>query len=207
MTSLATSHRTQLIDKLPQLQNLVKRDPEGYRDEFTTQLRHFESELQIMMLHPSSENLDQFVSMVSFLSHVATCYPKELENFPQQLMDLLMKQYAVLESSVRKSLMQSLILLRNRQLIEPIALFNVCFELFRCQDKKLRDLLYGHIISDLKRILEKGCNQKTTREFQKFLFTELQKETEHSSKIALQILIEMYRRRLWTDARPVNVID
>jgi hypothetical protein len=33
--------------KLPQLQNLIKRDPAAYEDEFLQQLRSFEAEMQV----------------------------------------------------------------------------------------------------------------------------------------------------------------
>ena len=32
---------------LPQLQNLMKRDPDGYADEYAQRLRHFRSSLQL----------------------------------------------------------------------------------------------------------------------------------------------------------------
>ena len=35
-----------LLAKLPQLQNLVKRDPEAYKDEFLMQHRHFTNEVR-----------------------------------------------------------------------------------------------------------------------------------------------------------------
>jgi hypothetical protein len=54
---------------LLQLQNLCKRDPDAYQDEFLQQLRHFENQLQIFQLNPKS-NLKEFQDQVNFLSHV-----------------------------------------------------------------------------------------------------------------------------------------
>jgi protein SDA1 len=49
-------NRAQFItSNLPQLQNLIKRDRESYRDEFLTQLRHFESALALFHLKPDIE--------------------------------------------------------------------------------------------------------------------------------------------------------
>jgi len=38
--------------QLPELQNLCKRDPEGYHEEFSLQHRHFMTELEIFRLKP-----------------------------------------------------------------------------------------------------------------------------------------------------------
>ena len=198
--------RTQLVDKLPQLQNLVKRDPAAYRDEFMMQYRHYESALDIMQLQPTSESSTHFAELVSFLSHVAKCYPEEMSTFPRQIMDLLLQHYGALESGIRKSLAQSLILLRNRNLVQPIELLEVFFQLFHCQDKKLRELLYAHILSDLKHINKGHRDQKANRLLQTYIYKQLQTANEVGSKMALQLLIEMYRKKIWTDERTVNVI-
>jgi protein SDA1 len=49
----AASLRTAITTKLPQLQNLIKRDPGGYIEEFLQQNRHFQSELAIVRLDPT----------------------------------------------------------------------------------------------------------------------------------------------------------
>lgn len=54
---------------LTQLQNLCKRDPGAYKDEFLLQLQHFQSQLQIFQLKPS-KNFKSFQEQVTFLSHV-----------------------------------------------------------------------------------------------------------------------------------------
>lgn len=62
-------HNNQLPDNLPQLQNLIKRDPESYKDNFVQQYRHYESVLEIFKLSPDKENkrLDE---LVMFLAQV-----------------------------------------------------------------------------------------------------------------------------------------
>lgn len=58
-----------LIMNLPQLQNLIKRDPQSYKDEFAQQWRHYESSLAIFRLKPD-ENSKEFGELVTFISHV-----------------------------------------------------------------------------------------------------------------------------------------
>lgn len=45
-------NNNQLPNNLPQLQNLIKRDAESYKEEFLQQLRHFDSLLQVFELSP-----------------------------------------------------------------------------------------------------------------------------------------------------------
>lgn len=63
-------HNNQLPDNLPQLQNLIKRDPESYKDEFQQQYRHFLSSLEVFALNPTEENksLDELVMFIAQVS-------------------------------------------------------------------------------------------------------------------------------------------
>ena len=60
-------HNNQLPDNLPQLQNLIKRDSESYKDEFEQQYRHFLSSLEVFALNPGEENksLDELVMFIA----------------------------------------------------------------------------------------------------------------------------------------------
>uniref|UniRef100_A0AAV1VID4 Protein SDA1 n=1 Tax=Peronospora matthiolae TaxID=2874970 RepID=A0AAV1VID4_9STRA len=197
--------RPDVIGKLPQLQNMVKRDPEGYRPEFRMQQRHFESEYQLFLLQPTKVSA-HFGALVIFLSHVAKCYPVDMAAFPQQIISLLRDNYLVLEPEVRKTLVQSLMLLRNRGLIDAITLLKLFFELFRCPDKRLRELLYKHIVSDLRQLNATSRNVKVNKALQNFLFEMLQDESEHAAIKSLQVLMELFKRKIWHDQRSVNVI-
>ncbi len=54
---------------LSQLQNLVKRDSEAYKEEFQSQLKHFQTQLQIFALKPQTDSTS-FEQQIHFLSHV-----------------------------------------------------------------------------------------------------------------------------------------
>ncbi|KAG1706657.1 hypothetical protein DVH05_027509 [Phytophthora capsici] len=197
--------RPDVIGKLPQLQNMVKRDPVGYRTEFLMQQRHFESEYQLFLLQPTKESA-HFGALVNFLSHVAKCYPVEMAAFPEQIMALLRDNYLVLEPELRKTLVQSLMLLRNRGLVDAITLLKLFFELFRCPDKRLRELLYKHIVSDIRQLNATSRNVKVNKALQNFLFEMLKDESEHAAIKSLQVLMDLFKRKIWHDQRSVNVI-
>lgn len=62
-------HNNQLPDNLPQLQNLIKRDPESYRDEFLQQYNFWKNTLEIFKLNPGKEN-KSLEELVMFLAQV-----------------------------------------------------------------------------------------------------------------------------------------
>jgi predicted patatin/cPLA2 family phospholipase len=65
-------HNNQLPDNLPQLQNLIKRDAESYKEEFTQQFKHYQNILEIFRLSPDKEN-KSLEELVMFLAQVRDC--------------------------------------------------------------------------------------------------------------------------------------
>jgi protein SDA1 len=108
-----------LTANLPQLQNLIKRDPVAYKEEFLQQWNHFNSIREIFKVNPD-EQAQHFRELVAFISSVATCYPKETAQFPSQLSSLLLENYGTLSPDTRKSLVQNLVMLRNKDVISSI---------------------------------------------------------------------------------------
>ena len=61
-----------LTANLPQLQNLLKRDPAGYNEEFLQQWNHYNSVRQIFLLNPD-EHAQHFRELVTFIAQVRAC--------------------------------------------------------------------------------------------------------------------------------------
>jgi protein SDA1 len=190
---------------LPLLQNRVKRDPDAYRQEFEMQLSHFQSELEIFGLNPS-QKAPHFQSLVQFLAQVMPCYPTALSQFPHQLIALVSKNFAVLVPKVRQTIVQALVLIRNRGLLEPIPLFGLFFRLFACEDKTLRKDMFAYVVADVRNQHEKQSNGRRMRQCQHFIFRQLEDDTPAVARKALAVLVELYRRKIWTCARTVNSI-
>lgn len=53
----------------------------------------------------------------------------------------------MLDPALRRALVQSLILMRNRGQLSPTQLLPLLFKLFACNDKQLRDMLFRHIVA------------------------------------------------------------
>lgn len=198
-------YNNQLPNNLPQLQNLIKRDPISYHEEFLQQYQHFQSTLEVFNLSPEKPNktLDD---LVMFMAQVAQCYPKELNTFPQQLIDLLNKHNTVLNSDMRMIFCRALILLRNKNLLSPTDLLGLFFKLLRSQDKALRTFLETHIINDIKNINAKHKNAKLNTQLQNFMFTMLKDPNTKAAKMSIDIMVELYKKNVWNDAKTVNVI-
>ena len=195
-----------IVEKLAQLQNLIKRDPPSYSDEFKLQHRAFAAELAIFQLNPRS-NSEAFKALVVFLAHVAPCYKKELAGFPAQLFALLAERADALAGDVRRTLVTSLILLRNRGLLEALPLFRALFPLLRVKDKFLRDLVCQHVIADVRAMSQKGHkDDKSVKGLQGLMYGLVADEHTVTAKRVLDVLVELHRRRVWTDARTINVI-
>ena len=80
----AARSSTSTAINLPQLQNLMKRDPESYLDELEQQLRHFSATLKVFEMSPGEYNR-ALEEVVMFLAQVAKCYAAQLSTFPQTL--------------------------------------------------------------------------------------------------------------------------
>ncbi|XP_067887287.1 protein SDA1 homolog [Heterodontus francisci] len=156
---MSARNNNRLPSNLPQLQNLIKRDPRSYTEEFAQQYHHYQSNVRIFKLQPDKPS-KELSELVMFLAQVAHCYPEELANFAQELKQFLFSHHTILDANLRMTFCKALILLRNKNLLNPTGLLELFFELLRCQDKLLRKTLYMHIVIDIKNINAKHKNNK-----------------------------------------------
>ncbi|KAM9794875.1 protein SDA1 homolog [Syngnathus typhle] len=202
---MSKRQNNKLPNNLPQLQNLIKRDPPSYVAEFLQQYRHYQSNVQIFKLQPDKSN-KELAELVMFLAQVGHCYPEYLSTFPQELTELLLSHHTIVEPDLRMTFCKALILLRNKDLIDPTGLLELFFELLRCHDKLLRKTLYTHIVADIKNINGKHKNNKVNSSLQNFMFTMLRDRNPIAAKISLDVMVELYKRNIWNDTKTVNVI-
>ena len=178
---------------------------QAYLDELYLQLRHFDAAQQIFNSRPSKP-APELAALSTFLAHVTPCYAKELKEFPSRLVGLLEVHNAVMEPVLRKALAEDVIMLRNRKLLPVVGVNQLFFQMFRCHDKKLRALLSGHIVQDIKNMNQGKQNNKANRELQNFMFKMLDDRNGVAAKCSLDVLIKLYRKKVWDDAKTVNVI-
>ncbi|KAJ3105443.1 Protein SDA1 [Phlyctochytrium planicorne] len=185
-----------LASNLPQLQNLIRRDATSYKEEFLMQWRQWESGMKIFGFKPDEERLE-FAELITFISHVSYCFPKETKEFPSQLMDLLTKHQTVLAPGIRKAMVQALILLRNKDIVPAMTV----------PDKELRKLLHSHIVSDIKNSNAKAKNNRLNKSLQNYMYQMLHDPSETAARKSLDVMIDLYKKNVWNDAKTVNVIS
>ncbi|XP_067633965.1 protein SDA1 homolog isoform X1 [Eurosta solidaginis] len=198
-------HNNQLPDNLPQLQNLIKRDPDSYKDDFYQQYQHFLSSMEIFALNPSEES-KSLEELVMFIAQVAQCYLELCVKFPQHLVDLLKNHATTLDPIMRNCFVKALILMRNKNIIPAIDLLELFFQLLSCPDKNLRSFLQAHIITDIKNMNSKHKDMKLNSTLQNFMYSMLKDANPKAAKMSVDIMIELYKKNIWNDAKTVNVI-
>jgi protein SDA1 len=130
-----------------------------------------------------------------------------MKHYPQQIVDLLKTHSTTLSKEMRNSFCRALILLRNKNLISPLDLLELFFELLRCPDKNLRKFLENHIITDIKNMNSKHKDMKLNATLQNFMYSMIKDSNPKAAKMSLDIMTELYRKNVWNDAKTVNVIS
>ncbi|OJT14212.1 Protein sda1 [Trametes pubescens] len=215
-----------LTSNLPQLQNLIKRDPTAYKEEFLQQWNHFNSIRQIFQINPD-ENAQHFRELVSFIAQVSQCYPKETADFPAQLSTLLLESYGTLSPDTRRALVQNLVMLRNKDVINSITLLQTLFPLLpKTTSSTLRGFIRKTILSDIRTANLRTKNHKLNRAVQAMLFGMVERGMEaevvgdkgklkaaagsgsngEEAMWAVVLSKELWRKGIWTDSKTVSII-
>ncbi|KAL3501096.1 hypothetical protein ACH5RR_035545 [Cinchona calisaya] len=203
---------------LPSLQSKMKSDPEGYEMElqliysqFKSSMELFQQQAAMSFTSVSGISADPTVAKdlgdrAMFLAHVTPFYPKQMPQFPKELVDFLRSSARTLPSGLRVHVTQALILLINRKMVDigdTLALF---LELQTLGDRSLRTLAFSHVIHSIRRMNQKHKNDPKNRALQNVLFSMLQQEDETKAKRSLITLCDLHRRKVWFDDRTANAI-
>jgi len=193
------------------LQNLIRRDPPSYREEFIRQHGHYESQRAIFMEQPTAANTESFSDLIGFMAQVATSFPDLTATFPNDLAQLLLKQHNSLSHDLREKLVQSLVLLRNKEVITSSTLLQTLFPvLTTTHSKVLRGQIYRSVVSELRNSNSKTKNHKLNKTVQAVLFelVEAGKDdpTSTSGLWAVKLTRELWKRGVWDDARAVEIM-
>ena len=188
----------------------IKRDPQSYRDDFNNQFQQYETLRDLFLQNPGTvgTGIDDLKDLIEFVSHVADCYPDLTAHFPNDLQQILLQHHEVLEYDLRDKVVGALTLLRNKDVIDSVALLNTLFPvLVATPSKSLRTLLLTKILSDLRSANVKATNHKLNRTIQTVLFNLLESDKTSPKGIwAVKITRELWKRQIWTDARAVEVM-
>jgi len=195
------------LSSLPQLQGFIKKDPESYRDDFEKQFENYK-ELKELFKRDPKKKMSDFYDIVMFIAHVGHCYPddEDLQKFPDDLVQLLKSRAQEMHHEIRMGMLKALILLRNKDLLPPLVLFELCFDLLKCEDKLLRVECQRHITVDIKNINARSKNNKLNRELQTFFRNKLSDNNAKVVNTSVKVMIDLYRKGVWNNAHNVNSI-
>ncbi|BGP23962.1 SDA1 domain protein [Rhodotorula toruloides] len=183
------SQRGALItSSLPTLQNLVKRSPDSYAEEFAVQWARFGSLVKIVQLGLGAGKADeeQLREVTGFVCQVAHLYPTLTASLPSILSGLLLSSAPTASTAAsstaatlagasngisgggvqlgpdtRKTMMQGLVLLRRRDVITGVDLLKTLFPLLSITTSpNLRTFILKTIIGDIKNANVKSRNNK-----------------------------------------------
>ncbi|GAA6004828.1 hypothetical protein JCM10207_008419 [Rhodosporidiobolus poonsookiae] len=183
------SERGALItSSLPTLQNLIKRSPDSYAEEFAVQWARFGSLVKIVQLGLGGAKADeeQLREVTGFVCQVAHLYPTLTKSLPSVLSGLLLSSAPTASTSAastsagptgassgisgggvqlgpetRKTMMQGLVLLRRRDVITGVELLKTLFPLLSITTSpNLRTFILKTIIGDIKNANLKARNNK-----------------------------------------------
>ncbi|CAI5755634.1 unnamed protein product [Candida verbasci] len=198
------------------LQNVVRRDPESYLEEFLQQFSHYESLRDLYLLNPTGADQNsttELIELIGFLSAVCNCYPKETANFPEELKTILLNNHRDLSSELREKIIQCLTMLRNKNVITAESLISTIFPLLVSYSsgssgqhiKQMRKQIYSTLISLLKSVNTGAKNQKLNRSTQALLFNLLEQK-DNQGLWATKLTRELWRKGIWDDSRTVELM-
>lgn len=185
------------------LQERCRKDPLSYKDDFITQKRHFDALLSSACLRPS-ESSPRLTEVSGFMGTVAHCYGETGASIAPRIAQFLSESGSAMNPELRRALVRLLGLLRAKGSADAKVIIPLFFKLLACNDKILRRMLHGHIVADIKKMQASGHSGR--KHLQTFLFSMVEDPSEVLVKRGLHVLIDLFRKKIWNDAKCANMI-
>ncbi|KAI9440476.1 protein required for actin cytoskeleton organization and cell cycle progression [Lactarius indigo] len=211
---------------LPQLQNLIKRDPISINP--TEQANHFRELVTFVsqvgdFVHVCGIFIEFFIRLHSFILlkpriSVSTCPP------------YFLKSYGSLSPDIRHSLIQNLVMLKNKGVVTSFELLKTLFPLLpRTTSSSLRAFIRRTILTDIKTANQRTKNHKLNRAVQAMLFgmiergmggtvlgdkgklrnnsgAERSSDSGDEAMWAVVLTRELWKKGVWDDAKSVAIV-
>ncbi|VDK34852.1 unnamed protein product [Taenia asiatica] len=196
----------ELIDlNLSELECNIRRDPESYLPDFEIQYENYNS-LEATYLSAPSEYVPKLDNVLVFLSQIIHLFPDYVPKFSENVTSALLSRSFGMNARMRMAYLKAFVRLRTRNFITLQQSVDVAFRLHRCQDKQVRKMLRGFVISDIKRTNSKNRSEKSNSAIRSFLATSIRDGNTTVAKEAVIILVELYRKGVWKCEKSVNLI-
>ncbi|EGR48137.1 uncharacterized protein TRIREDRAFT_108332 [Trichoderma reesei QM6a] len=193
------------------LQYKIRRDPKSYKDDFLKQWEQYEAQREIFFTSPTTaaaDTVESFHNMIDLIAHVADCYPEETRTFQDDLKAIVAQHHETLHPELRDKVVGSLVLLRRKEVIDSTSLLTTLFPiLVSSRSKSMREMLFQKILSDMRNSNSKSTNHPLNRTIQAVLYNLVTADRSSPRAIwAIKLTRELWKRQVWTDAKPVDVM-
>lgn len=156
----------------------------------------------------AADTVESFHDIIDLIAHVADCYPDDTRSFADDLKVILTRHHAAIHPDLREKVVGNLVLLRRKDVIDSASLLTTLFPiLVSSPSKTLRELLFKKILSDMRNSNAKAINHPLNRTVQTVLYNLVTADRASPRAIwAIKLTRELWKRQLWTDAKPVDVM-
>lgn len=184
------------------LQGYIKKDPVSFREDFILQYKNFESELSLLKLKPTKDT-DRIEELLDFISHTCVHFKDDAQSFFQNVANFLENHVSVIEPTIRVKMYNALTVLSRKMKLDKLLLIKLSFKLLNIQDKNFRETIMKYLYGIIKTV---SSDTKVKQSIQSFVHSFIVEEDGIVSQKTIEILAELYRKKIWIDAKTVNII-
>lgn len=122
-------------------------------------------------------------------------------------MDLLNNYGSILHPYNRRKAVGCIFILRAKNSLFPVSTVQFLIKLFNIEDKPLRKAMYQYLVNDIRRMNKHSKNQKINQGIMSFIQNYIKNHSDKAAQKSIKLMIDLYKRNIWTDNRAVNIIS
>lgn len=186
-------------DSKPQfMQDFVFKNPADHQEEINASFEEFSRLLELYADQPKEIDKN-FMKLLYDLSHIIHYHPDIAKRFADKVCSFLETHPESLPKDIRIQLVQAVMVLHNKGVIDTVGAINKLIPLFKLNDKDVRRCIFGHFILKLP-FHQTNLIQK---ELQKFV------SPDYDSRISfktLQLIIDIFHKENTEDIKTINFV-
>ena len=185
------------------LASKIRKNPDIHRDKVDEKLQEFEQVSLGVKSRPGARNED-FTQLVHFFAQVFDLFPKKLRFLVQVLQEMLLSLSDQLHHATRFKVVQTLLIVQKKGHLSFIPSLPFFLKLLGLEDKSVRKLVFNSLFFSLK--LKKKKKKIDFSALAAFLQRFLGSCEPGVRKRVLKLLIKLYDKSVWRDAKVVNLV-
>jgi len=194
-----------LGQRLQNLGFMMRKDPEGYVPEIENTFKKWGQHRGLWESTPYGVH-KEFGELSVFLAQNQVMFPLVLHEYPGLLTELVRGNHTSMHADLRMKMCEAIAIATARKSIPVTDMCSIFFKMFHIPEKKLRHYLYASSVNAIKRLNANSVDQVANRALQRTLAAFLHGPDARSGKVAITMMVELYKRRMWDDTHAVNTI-